>query len=329
MKVCVVGVGAIGGWIAGQLGLNLPPGEVELSALARGAALEALRSRGLLLHSAGACRQLPLRSARHAAELGPQDLVVLAVKTTALAEVVGEIAALIGPETRVLVAQNGLPWWFFDALNGPCQGLRLHSVDPGERLRQALPTSRVIGCVVHASCSLVAPAEVRHGMGQGLVLGEPAGGSSPTLTALTELLQRAGFAATSSELIQRDIWFKLWGNMTMNPISALTGATADRILDDPLVRAFVSAVMREAQAIGAAFGCPIDQQPEDRHAVTRRLGAFKTSMLQDREAGRPLEIDAIVSSVHEVGRHLGLATPHIDILAGLSRLMAPPPVTMP
>jgi 2-dehydropantoate 2-reductase len=164
-------------------------------------------------------------------------------------------------------------------------------------------------------------------MGQGLVIGEPAGGSSARVEALTALLGRAGFAATASPQIQREIWFKLWGNMTMNPISALTGATCDRILDDPLTRDFVSAVMREAQAIGSAFGCPIDQQPEDRHAVTRKLGAFKTSMLQDREAGRPLEVDAIVAAVHEVGRHLGLATPHLDILMGLSRLMTIRPGT--
>ena len=324
MKVCIVGMGAIGGWIAGQLGQRLPAGELQLSALARGATLAALRRQGLILHSGGQRHQQALTASPHSAELGPQDLVVVAVKAQALADVAPQIAPLMGSHTRVMLAMNGLPWWFFDELPGACQGLRLKTLDPHGTLRSALPTERLIGCVVHASCSVAAPGEVVHATGQGLVLGEPAGGRSERVEQLAGLLTRAGFAATVSERIQRDIWFKLWGNMTLNPISALTGATCDRILDDELVRGFVSGVMLEAREMGARFGCPIDQSPEERHAVTRKLGAFKTSMLQDREAGRPLEVDAIVGAAVEVARHLGLATPNLDILAGLSRLMATP-----
>jgi len=180
----------------------------------------------------------------------------------------------------------------------------------------------VIGCVVHAASTSPRAGVVRHVMGNGLIVGEPRGGTSERVQSLASLLGRAGFAVTVSEHIQRDIWFKLWGNMTLNPVSALTGATADRVLDDPLVRGFVSAVMVEAGRIGERIGCGVDQAPEQRHEVTRRLGAFKTSMLQDVEAGRPLEIDALVGAVREIGQHLGLATPNIDALLGLVRLMA-------
>jgi 2-dehydropantoate 2-reductase len=179
-----------------------------------------------------------------------------------------------------------------------------------------------VGCVVHASCSLAAPGVVRHGFGNRLIVGEPSRLRSERLVALGELLQRAGFEVDVSTAIQRDIWFKLWGNMTMNPVSAITGADSHRILDDPLVRGFCSQVMLEAREIGARLGIPIDQQPQDRHAVTRKLGRFKTSMLQDVEAGRAVELDALVGAVRELGALTGVATPFTDALLGLSRLHA-------
>jgi 2-dehydropantoate 2-reductase len=322
MKVCIVGVGAIGGLFAAWLGGRLAPGRVELSALARGATLAALRDHGLQFDSALGAQRLPLRASDDPHALGPQDLVVLAVKGPALAAAAPAVQALCGPQTRVLTALNGVPWWFFDGLPGPCAGLVLQAVDPSGRLRAAIPSQRVVGCVVHASSRTDGPARVRHGQGNGLVIGTPAGGRDDFVEGLAGLLGDAGFAVTVSERIQRETWFKLWGNMTMNPISALTGAASDRILDDPLVRGFASAVMREAQAIGAAIGLPIEQDPEARHAVTRKLGSFKTSMLQDLEAGRPLELDALVGAVREIGARLGQATPHIDALFGLARLLA-------
>jgi 2-dehydropantoate 2-reductase len=215
-----------------------------------------------------------------------------------------------------------VPWWFFQGLPGEATGWQLESVDPGGRIAALIPAERVIGCVVHASCSVSEPGLVQHKMGSGLILGAPSGGRPDELAAWVALLQRAGFDASLSGHIQRDIWFKLWGNMTFNPISALTGATGDRILDDELVRGFVTRVMLEASAIGARIGCAIDQTPEQRHEVTRKLGAFKTSMLQDAEAGRPLELDALVAAVREIGQRLGLATPNTDALLGLTRLMA-------
>ena len=324
MKIGIVGLGAIGGLFAARLGQRLPAGEVTLSALARGATLAAVRQHGLRVHGADGTTAVALQASDEPAALGVQDLVILAVKGPSLPAVAPAVAALCGPHTRVLAAMNGVPWWFFESLPGPCRGLVLHSVDPGGEVRALLPAARVLGCVVHASATAPAPGEVRPVKGQGLVVGEAgaAPGSGPTLQQVAALLARASFDVTPSAQVQREVWFKLWGNMTLNPISALTGAPSDRMLDDPLVRGFISAVMREAQAIGAAFGIPIDQSPEERHAVTRKLGSFKTSMLQDAEAGRPLELDALLGAVREIGQHLGLATPNIDALFGLVRLMA-------
>ncbi len=320
MKVAVVGAGAIGGLLAAWIGSRVPG--TELSAVARGATLQALRSHGLRWTEGDGLARVPLRASDRPGDLGVQDLVIVAVKGPALSQVAPAVAALCGPDTRVLMAMNGVPWWFFDHLPGPCQGLRLRSVDPDGQIAQAIPTQNVIGAVVHLSSSSPEPGVVRHAGGKGLIIGEPAGGESPRLRSLAELLTRAGFEVTPSPRIQQPIWFKLWGNLTMNPVSAITGATCDRILDDPLVRQFCSAVMLEARAVGAAFGIPIEQDPDERHAVTRKLGAFKTSMLMDAEGGRPLELDSIVSVVREIGQHLGLATPNIDTLLGLTRLMA-------
>jgi len=222
----------------------------------------------------------------------------------------------------VLTAMNGVPWWFFDGRGGPCADLRLESVDPGGAMRAAVPARHVIGCVVHASAAQPAPGVVAHRIGRGLILGEPGGRRTDRLAAVADVLARAGFDVTQTQNIHYEIWYKLWGNLTMNPISALTGATGDRVLADPLLREFCTAAMVEAAAIGARIGCAVAQAPEDRHAITEKLGAFRPSMLQDAEAGRPLEIDAIVASVREIGAHVGVATPSIDALLGLIRLFA-------
>jgi 2-dehydropantoate 2-reductase len=325
MKICIVGLGAIGGLLAAWLGTRLAPGRVTLSALARGATLDAVRAHGLVLETASGPLAVPVRASDDARQLGQQDLVILAVKGPALAAVASAVAQLMDSNTRVLTAMNGVPWWFFDGLPGACQGLRLESVDPGGQARAHIPSAQVVGAVVHLSAASPAPGRVRHANGNGLIIGNALGAlgeSDERVQSLAVLLGDAGLAVTVSGQIQRDVWFKLWGNMTMNPVSALTGAPCDRILDDPLVRGFCSAVMLEAQAIGAGFGIPIDQDPEQRHAVTRKLGSFKTSMLHDVLAGRPLEIDALVAAVREIGAYLKTPTPSIDALLGLTRLMA-------
>ena len=318
MKICIYGAGAIGGWIGARLAAIGEP----VSVVARGATLAALHTHGLRLQQTEGLLQVPVQAADNAATLGVQDLVVVAVKAPALAEVARGIAPLLGPHTMVLTAMNGVPWWFFQGFGGAYAGTSLKAVDASGAIAAAIPARHVVGCVVHASCALQAPGVVQHHFGNKLILGEPSGQQTERAKALAALLERAGFEAPLSEQIQRDTWYKLWGNMTVNPVSALTGATTDLILDDPLVRDFISQVMREAKEIGARIGIPIDQQPEDRHAVTRKLGAFKTSMLQDVEAGKPVELDALVTVVQELGVLTAVPTPFTDALLGLSRLQA-------
>lgn len=317
-RVAIVGAGAIGGW----LGVRLSHTGCIVSALARGDTLAALQRDGLQLHQDGKLQGAPVEASASAVALGVQDLVIVAVKAPSLAGVARGIAPLIGRHTVVLTAMNGVPWWFFNGFGGERAGTRLKAVDPTGEIDRAIPARHLIGGVVHASCSVDAPGVIRHHFGNGLIIGEPSGEASERVAALAALLQRAGLNATVSPQIQKDVWYKLWGNMTVNPVSALTGATTDRILGDELVRGFISSVMLEAKAIGANIGIPIDQQPEDRHAVTLKLGAFKTSMLQDVQARKPVELDALVSVVRELGQLTGVPTPFTDALLGLSRLQA-------
>ena len=324
MKVCIYGAGAIGGWI----GVHLAQTGHKVSVVARGATLEALQKNGLQCvqtQAAEARIKAAVQVSAQPADLGPQDLVIVAVKAPAMADVANGIAPLLGPNTMVMTAMNGVPWWFFQGFGGKLQGTTLNTIDPKGRIATAIPAHHVVGCVVHASCSLDGPGVVRHHFGQGLILGEPAeqqGQTSARVQRLVTDLQAAGFNASASAQIQKDVWYKLWGNMTVNPISAITGATTDLILKDDLVRDFVSKVMLEAKAIGEKMGIPIAQTPDDRHAVTMRLGAFKTSMLQDVEAGKTVELDALVSSVRELGQLTQVSTPYTDALLGLSRLHA-------
>lgn len=317
-KACIYGAGAIGGWI----GAGLAAAGCSVSVVARGATLEALNNHGLRVVNGTDTRSAAVQASADPAALGVQDLVVIAVKAPALLDVAHHIAPLIGPDTLVLTAMNGVPWWFFQGFGGPYAGTQLKAVDATGEIAAAIPAANVIGCVVHASCSVDAPGLIRHHFGNGLIIGEPSGAQSPRVQALADLLVRAGFAASVSAQIQKDAWYKLWGNMTVNPISAFTGATTDLILGDPLVRDFISKIMLEAKAIGARIGLPIEQQPEDRHAVTLKLGAFKTSMLQDVEAGKAVELDALVTVVRELGQLTQVPTPFTDALLGLSRLHA-------
>lgn len=316
MKVAIVGTGAIGGFIGTRLA---QAGQCQLSALARGATLAALREHGWRLQMGEQLLQAPCHASDDAAALGVQDLVIIAVKGQALAAVAQQIGPMIGPDTLILPAMNGVPWWYGTG-NAAMGTAPLQSVDAGGVIAAALPAAQVLGCVVHASTSTPEAGLVSHKMGNGLIIGEPAGGITPRAEQVGQLLRGAGFDVTVSPNIRQDIWYKLWGNMTLNPVSAITGATADRILDDQLVAEFCRAAMREAQQIGALIGCPIAETPEQRHLVTRKLGAFKSSMLQDANAGRTLELDALVAAVREIGQRVGVATPFIDAVLGLTRL---------
>lgn len=316
-RVCIYGAGAIGGWI----GARLAAAGCPVSVVARGATLDALQQQGWRLRENGVETAWPVQASANPAQLGVQDLVVIAVKAPALLDVARDIGPLLGPGTVVISAMNGVPWWFLQGFGGRFAGTMLKAVDATGEIGQAVPSASVIGCVVHASCAAT-PGQVLHHFGNKLIIGEPSGQATARVAQLASLLQVAKFEVSVSEQIQKDVWYKLWGNMTINPISALTGATTDRILDDELVRGFVSSVMLEAKEIGECIGIPIAQQPDDRHAVTRKLGAFKTSMLQDLEAGKPLELDALVTVVKELGTLTGVATPFTDALLGLSRLHA-------
>jgi 2-dehydropantoate 2-reductase len=316
MKVCIYGAGAIGSLLGARLAAG---GESSVSAVARGDTLRSLRAHGWRLRHEQSLLQTPVTAVEDARDLGPQDLVIVALKGPALPEAAADIAPLLGPHTCVMPAMNGVLWWFSAGVP-ELEAAPLGSIDPGGRTARAIPVERVVGCVVHASAAVLAPGLVEHKMGRGLIIGEPLGGDSERVRGLRQLLTRSGFEASASPNIRRDLWYKLWGNMTMNPISALTGATCDRLLDDELVRGFCAAAMREAGQIGARIGCAIEQTPEDRFEVTRKLGSFKTSMLQDAEAGRAIELDALLGAVREIGARVGVPTPTIDSLYGLTRL---------
>jgi 2-dehydropantoate 2-reductase len=314
MKVCVAGLGAIGGLVAARLA----DAGHDVAALARGATLAAVREQGLrLAERNGRQRVARLRVAERAEALGPAELLIVAFKAQALAEHAAALVPLIGPDTVVLPLLNGVPWWFLQ----PGDMRPLDCVDPHRAVARSLPLAQTLGAVVHLTCVASAPGMVRHGFGERLIVGELDGAASDRVQRIAAVLESGGFTVERSSDIRRDIWFKLWGNMTTNPVSALTGATCDAILDDPLVRAFMARGMSEARAIGERIGCPIEQTPDERMDVTRQLGAFKTSMLVDAEHGRALELDALVGAVREIGARVGVATPDIDALHGLARLL--------
>ena len=310
MNIGIIGAGAIGGWIAARLALA----GNRVSVLARGATLRALEA-GLSIRQSGKTELARIRASDDPSRLGQQELLVIAVKAPALAEVVERAGPMIGSNTLIMPMLNGVPWWFLG--DRP-----LDSVDPNGRIASALPSDRLIGCVVHAACRRTSANEVNVVHADKIILGEPSGGTSDRVSALAALFEHAGIRTEESDNIRGAIWYKLWGNMTLNPLSALTLATADRLLADQSLKPFIFACMAEAAEIGAAIDCPISESGEDRMAVTARLGAFKTSMLQDVEAERPIELEALVGAPREIGRRVGIATPNIDLLYAMTRLMA-------
>ncbi|MCY0967431.1 2-dehydropantoate 2-reductase [Parathalassolituus penaei] len=318
MNIAIVGAGAIGGHIAARL---LHSGQ-PVSLLARGQTLTQLHQQGLGWSSADSQRQfLPVIASDDAGLLGPQDLVIVAVKEPALAALVPQLRALIGPETRVLTAMNGIPWWFTAGIPA-LQQQRLSCLDPQGQLADLLPPERILGAVLHMACTNPAPGICHHVMGNRMVLGNACGGVDPTLQKVSELLGQSGFEVQVSDFIHKDIWFKLWGNMTHNPISALTRATTDQIIHDPLTCQLAVRVMTEAQQLGARIGCQLDQDPAARNQEALKLGAFKTSMLQDVEAGKPLEVNALLGAFVELAALLHEDVPWSGSLLGLLRLLA-------
>jgi 2-dehydropantoate 2-reductase len=318
MKICVVGLGAIGGWMAARLANS----GAHVSAIARGETLAAVRAHGLTLRTADGETRAQIKASDGPRDLPTPDVLILATKTTALAQIVPTAQALCGAHTTIVSAMNGVPWWFFGRADRPFANEPIRAVDADGALLRAFPPARVVGCVVHASSTIAAPAVVAHRMGNRLIFGEAVGGASARLSDIAACFRTAKFDVEETPDIQRELWYKLWGNMTMNPVSALTGATMDVLLDDPHVRAYVSRIMVEANAVGEKLGVPIHQSPEDRHVVTRKLGAVRTSMLQDVDAGRAIELGALLTAVVEMGERLNVPMPNAQSLLGLTRVMA-------
>jgi len=319
MKICIIGLGSIGGYLA----IRLAQAGRDVCAVARGATLQSVQQHGLLLSHVDAPEQrnsVPLTVSDSPAQLGPQDLVIVALKTTALDALPSLIGPLLGPQTMVMWAMNGVPYWLMAGLDARWRDIRLEATDPGGRLEAAIDPGRIIACVAHMAASCPKPGHVVQAFGDRFIIGEPGGAQTERLAAVTQALSVPGVGLEVSDAIEEAIWLKLWGNMTMNPVSALTGATLDRILDEPMVRRFVSAAMLEATAIGDRIGLSVGMTPEDRHAITRKLGAVRTSMLQDVQAGRAIELDALTASVSELGLRIGIETPNIDALLGMTRL---------
>lgn len=317
--IAIFGAGAIGGYVAAKLAIA---GRVELSLVARGAHLQAIQANGLRLLEDGQESAVPVRAVADARELEVQDYVVLALKAHSVAPALDQIASLLGPDTAVVTMQNGVPWWYFYRLGGALDGTRLASVDPGGVIWDRLGPERIIGSIVYPSAEIDEPGLVRHIEGRRFSLGEPSGERSARVTRFSEELIAAGLQAPIREDIRSETWIKLWGNVSFNPISALTGSTLEAIVADEGTRTLARAMMLEAQAIGERLGVKFPIGVDRRIKGAGDVGAHKTSMLQDLERGRPMEIDALVSAVQELGWLTGQPTPAIDTVLALVRRLA-------
>ena len=314
MRVCIFGAGAIGGYMA----VELACAGHEVSIIARGAHLRAIRERGLTLRIEGREKMARPAASDDPGTFGPQDVVVCALKAHQAHESALAFAPLLGRDTAVLTAMNGIPWWYFYKAGGAFDGRRLQSVDPGDRQWRAIGPERAIGCVVEPACEVVEPGVIVHHKFKRFILGEPDGVRSARVERLSTALIEAGFEAPIRDDIRWNIWLKLWGNVCFNPISALTGATIDAIVRDPALRALCRVMMLEAKQVNEALGVNIpDDMLDRRFAAAGSIGAHKMSMLQDLERGRSLEIDALVTAVQELGRLTQVPTPMIDAVLAL------------
>jgi 2-dehydropantoate 2-reductase len=314
MKICVFGAGAIGGYMAGELAFA----GLQVCAIARGAHLAAIQSHGLKLIVEGRTRTVDLPASDDPATFGPQDLVICALKAQQAHASAGAFAPLLGPRTAVLTAMNGIPWWYFYKEGGPLDGHHLESVDAGAAQWNAIGPERAIGCVVDPACEVVAPGVIEHRLYKRFTIGEPDGTTSDRVVALRDALVSAGFEVPIRDTIRWSIWLKLWGNVCFNPISALTLSTLDRVTSEPGLRALCKSMMAEAQAITTKLGLAIPEEMMERRLnAAGSVTGHKISMLQDLERGRPLEIDALVTAVQEMGRLVQVATPTIDMVLAL------------
>jgi len=313
MKITVVGGGAIGGIVAGRLARA----GVAVNLLARGPHLNAIQRDGLTVVEGDGRYVVNINATDQPGTLGAQDLLFICLKGPALIQAAGSLAPLVNAGTHIVSAMNGVPWWFLNSFGGHLEGQRLESVDPAGVVSSALPPPQVSGCVVYISSSIANPGVIQKGSGNKLIVGPAVAGVADQAARVIELLRLAQFDVTGSSVIRSDIWAKLWGNMTTNPISAITRSTADVILDDPLTARLALSIMEEARQIGERIGIELNMTAQARSEETRKLGAFKTSMLQDVEAGRQLEIEAILGAPYELAAKAGIPAPFLSALYGL------------
>ena len=317
MKICIYGAGAIGGYV----GVLTRLAGADVSLVARGAHLAAIRSNGLRLRINGEEKVASMEATSDPADLGPQDYVIIGLKAHQAWEVAEQMRPLLGPHTAVVTAQNGLPWWYFHGFEGQYADRQIESVDPGGRQWNAIGPERVIGCTVYPAAEIEAPGVIRHVSGNKFGLGEPTRKVTERVQALSALFERAGLKAPILPEIRNDIWLKLWGNLCFNPISALTHATLDVVATDPGTRMLARNMMEEAERIARRIGVHFRVDVEKRIVGAARVGAHRTSMLQDVDKGRPIELDALLTSVQELGRLTEVPTPHIDAVLALAQQM--------
>jgi len=317
MNITVIGAGAIGGHIAAKLAAA---GE-RVKVVARGAHLKAIRERGLVLKEDGEEIAARVEATDRIAEAGGADLIVLAVKAHQLTPIAADVASIVKPATTVMTTQNGIPWWYFLKHGGPYEGHRLESVDPDGVIADHLPIDTIIAAISYQAAEIESPGIIRHIEGHRLPLAELDGRKTGRIAALSELFTRAGFKSPALQDVRTEIWTKLWGNLTFNPVSALSHATLEDICRFAPTRALAAAMMREAQTVGEAFGVRFRLSIEKRIAGAESIGAHKTSMLQDIERGRAIEVDALLGSVIELARLAKVATPHLDAVYAVTKLL--------
>jgi len=316
MKIAIFGTGVVGGFLAAKLA------EVGAVAVARGASLAAIEAKGLTIVEGGISRTVRVSVTGDARALGPQDLVILTLKAHSIPSAAEAIMALCGPHTVLIAAQNGLPWWYFYREGGSLEGERIRAVDPDGSLYETLDPARVLGCVVQIAATSPEPGVIRHQFGNRFVIGEPDGSLSQRLRDAAEVLTAAGLQAPAAAAIRREIWQKLWGNIAFNPLSVLTSAGMDRLIGDPGTRRIASAIMDEAERVANRLGIRFDETREARIDRLAPLGAYKTSMLQDVEARRPVELGALCEAVTEIAGRFDIPTPTLSVVATLAKLRA-------
>lgn len=317
MKVCVFGAGAIGGLMAARIAMTSP---AEVSVVARGAHLQAIQEKGLRLQSGAQHDVVAVRAASEASQLGKQDVVIVALKTCSLPAAASSILPLLSPDTVIVPAMNGIPWWFFSGFGGALENMRLEGADPGGIVSHTLPREQVLGCVVYSTAYLGAPGVVCHTGRWDLFLGEPNGIASTRQQRVQRLLAEAGFDCRTTANIRTEIWAKLLGNVAFNTVAALSNATLDRIIADPDTASLLMGLMNETIAVGHALGLDTGEVPAQRLEKASRIGATRPSMLQDLEAGRPTEHESLTGAVLQIGKRLGVSTPLVSAVHGLIRL---------